>query len=130
MHEREPLYDTRRPDALVRFYATEHVGEARINAEFETYRAAASQADVKDLFAHVQKDEIGHARYTGDVLKELAPSAWRRGWIVVRSRARRAYEGWLRFSKGLGEIPAAVLLAGIYVLAGVVVGRKTRGTAP
>jgi hypothetical protein len=114
--ERKVLFDAAKGErAAIEFFAYECIGETDIRDEFQTYAAAAPDADVKAVFLSVERDELGHAAYTNHVLTGLvADDPRRRRRALWRARGRRLYEGWLRFGRKLGEIPTSVLLGVLY----------------
>jgi len=125
--ERNPLYDpAKQDDGLLSFYAHEYVGESIICDEFDSYQAAAPRADIKNLFSHVKRDEIGHATYTSHALKELAKDPWTRRRAVLKARFKRLKEGWLRFSKSLGEFPPIFFIGAIYYVSGPLLWRRAQ----
>jgi len=118
--ERIPIYDESRGDqALADFMAYAHVGEQDVFDQFSSYAAGVGLPEAAAVFHEAKKDERGHAALTLHFLKGLLPSPRAVRMRIVKTRFRRAYEGWLRFSKNIGEGPMTLLLSLSYLGAGL-----------
>lgn len=101
------------------FLAFVWVHEKRGAQQFDLYADLLSEDDAtRVMFAEIAKDERFHIAYSRtelDLLEKHVGSGPVR-WAVLKVRARRAWQGWLRFARGLGEVVTAVWLHLIYFL--------------
>lgn len=84
--ERQALFDPSLGDrALVDFYAYESLGESTITREFIAYASASPDPEVRRTFESLREDELGHTRYTDQVLTELTGGKkWPKTWSSPR----------------------------------------------
>lgn len=116
--ERDPLYDPETgTEGLVGFVAYAYVGEWDVFDQFDSYAAGLGECEAQSVFREAKLDEYGHVQLTWDILTSLVDEK-RARWEVFKIRARRIYEAWLRFSKGLGTVNFTVLLSALYLLFG------------
>jgi len=125
--ERTPLFKPRSGNGLVSFYALAHLGEDRVSREFEAYLAAAPYEEAREVFRAVLEDEKGHALSTARWLARAASSRQELRRELLKARLGRFRGSWLRFLRALGEIPSALILGLVYLLAGLLLGRACRG---
>ena len=104
---------------LTQFIAFVYLAEARGELQFLALRAHfRGQPALEALFARVAKEERFHVAYSQKLLR-----AWRaegRSLEVTRAlwsvRATRAWEGWRRSGRILGDLTSRVLLGVVYLL--------------
>jgi hypothetical protein len=86
-----------------------HLSEAAAAKGFGTYRhAVGDDAETRDLFAHILKDEAFHMNYTRHELARVAPK--KQGWLLWKARLGRLWKGYLRFAVALGGLMGGILL--------------------
>jgi len=114
--ERDPLYDPADgEEGLAKFMAYAHVGELEVFGQFDAYAAGIGPCDAREVFKSAKKDELGHVGLTRHLFVSMSGES-AVGMAVMKARFQRLYETWLRFSRGFGEIPSAILLGTIYLL--------------
>lgn len=86
-----------------------HLSERSAARQFAIYgRAVGSDAETRDVFAHILKDEAFHMTYTLRELRRIAPR--KQGWLLWRARLGRLWKGYLRLAAGLGNLIGSVIL--------------------
>lgn len=87
-----------------------HLSERSAARQFGIYgRAVGSDAETRNVFAHILKDEAFHMTYTRQELGRIAPR--KQGWLLCRARLGRLWKGYLRLAAGLGNLIGSVILA-------------------
>jgi hypothetical protein len=102
---------------LAAFSAYLYVGEGEVYEQFFSYASAARGDDVRRTFLAIRGDEGDHQAHAWRELVELAQSETRARKLARRARLSRLYDGWLRFGKRLGVLPAFVILSVVYFIA-------------
>ncbi|HEY0412137.1 MAG TPA: ferritin-like domain-containing protein [Allosphingosinicella sp.] len=86
-----------------------HLSEAAAARGFGVYRdAVGADAETRDVFARILRDEAFHMTYTRHQLGRVAPR--RQAWLLWRARLGRLWKGYLRLAVGLAGIMGAVVL--------------------
>ncbi|MBV1691334.1 ferritin-like domain-containing protein [Novosphingobium sp. G106] len=86
-----------------------HLSERSAARQFATYgRAVGSDAETRDVFSHIVKDEAFHMTYTRQELGRIAPR--KQGWLLWRARLGRLWKGYLRIAAGIGNLMGSVIL--------------------
>jgi len=125
--ERAPIFDPDAPGgALAAFAAYAHVGEVDVFDQFSAYAAGIGDGEARGVFREARLDERGHAGMTWDILVEATGDERAARRLVWRTRGRRAYEAWLRFSKSIGEVTTGLLLTVLYAIFGALFALPAR----
>jgi hypothetical protein len=101
------------------FLAFVHHGEERGHAQFVSHRdALARRGDTRGaaLFSAILEDEERHARYSGELLRELAGSERAARAALRRVRLRELLWRWKRAGRLIAGLCFAVMTALLYVL--------------
>jgi hypothetical protein len=86
-----------------------HLSEAAAARSFKTYHeAVGGDAETRDVFARILKDEAFHMNYTRHELGRVAPE--KQGWLLWKARLGRLWKGYLRLAVGLAGIMGGILL--------------------
>jgi rubrerythrin len=86
-----------------------HLSEAAAARSFRTYHAAVgADAETRDVFARILKDENFHMSYTRHELGRVAPK--KQGWLLWKARLGRLWKGYLRFAVALAGLIGGVIL--------------------
>ena len=112
---RQQLFDPEADFAL--FEAYHFVGELDVYEEFWSYAGAAPVERVRETFLQIRGDEEEHQKLAYRELIKLAGSEAGARKLIRRVRRTRAWEAWVRFGKGIGDVMSSIVLSGIYVLA-------------
>ena len=92
------------------------VAESEVHAQFGAYAAAVNKADVREAFKAIREDQDRHQMLALRQLEEKVGSKSLARKMIRRVRLTRAYEAWLRFAKGMGDVTSAIVLGGLYYL--------------
>jgi hypothetical protein len=86
-----------------------HLSEAAAARSFAVYhKAVAADAETRDVFARILKDETFHMSYTRHELGRVAPR--KQGWLLWKARLGRLWKGYLRFAVALAGLMGAIIL--------------------
>lgn len=86
-----------------------HLSEAAAARGFVTYReAVGDDAETRDVFGTILKDEEFHMTYTRHELARVSPR--KQGWLLWKARFSRLWKGYLRFAVALAGVMGAVIL--------------------
>jgi rubrerythrin len=86
-----------------------HLSERSAARQFATYgEAVGADAETREVFRHILKDEAFHMTYTRQELGRVAPR--KQGWLLWRARLGRLWKGYLRLAAGLGNLIGSVIL--------------------
>jgi rubrerythrin len=86
-----------------------HLSEAAAARSFTVYRNAVNgDAETREVFARILKDETFHMSYTRHELGRVAPR--KQGWLLWKARLGRLWKGYLRFAVALGGLMGGLLL--------------------
>jgi hypothetical protein len=99
------------------FLAFVWVHERRGAQQFDVYAdLMKGDADASAMFQTIARDERFHIAYSRTELDRLARAGHGAAvrTAILRIRLRRAWQGWLRFSRWLGDAIARVWLALLY----------------
>lgn len=101
-----------------RFLAFVHLGERRAKAQFEAHiRACRATGDLRSaaMLEAISADEAEHARYTRELLVELAGGEVEARRAVRRAMAWEAFRLWRRAGRALSGRLYAVLMLVLFV---------------
>jgi len=112
--ERCQLFDASK--GLIHFEAHHFVGEADVYRQFLSYAHAAGHDDIRETFMEIRGDEEEHQRLAHEQLVEMCGSDRGARRLIRRVRLGRAYESWMRSSKGLSTMVSSAVLQLIYWL--------------
>jgi rubrerythrin len=86
-----------------------HLSEAAAARSFAVYhRAVNGDAETREVFARILKDENFHMSYTRHELGRVAPR--KQGWLLWKARFGRLWKGYLRLAVALGGLMGGLLL--------------------
>jgi hypothetical protein len=86
-----------------------HLSESAAARQFAVYgRAVGDDAETREVFRTILKDEAFHMTYTRQELGRVAGR--KRGWLLWRARLGRLWKGYLRLAAGLGDLIGSVVL--------------------
>jgi hypothetical protein len=86
-----------------------HLSERAAAKGFDVYQyAVGDDAETRDVFARILRDEAFHMNYTRHELARVAPK--KQGWLLWKARLGRLWKGYLRFAVALGGLFGAILL--------------------
>lgn len=86
-----------------------HLSERAAARQFAVYsQAVGGDADTREVFQRILKDETFHMNYTRQELGRVAPA--KQGWLLWRARLGRLWKVYLRFAAGLANLIGLVLL--------------------
>ncbi|MFL6861558.1 MAG: ferritin-like domain-containing protein, partial [Allosphingosinicella sp.] len=92
-----------------------HLSEAAAAKGFGTYRdAVGDDAETRDVFARILRDEAFHMNYTRHELARVAPE--KQSWLLWKARLGRLWKLYLRFAVALGGLMGGILLTLQYFL--------------
>jgi hypothetical protein len=123
-YERTDLYGP--DDALWRLFAFVHVGEEDATRRFRLLRDALEPGVLKETLGRVVSDEEGHVDLTHRMLLRMGATESEIRAEVLRVRAKRLWEAWLRSGKRLVELFASALLSLVYFAVGPFVSAAAR----
>lgn len=118
-YERKPLYPAAAD--VWRFYAYCQVGEAAAARRFKHIHDATRVPAVKEVLRRILRDEAQHVHGAEAMLGavEGVSDAERRAELV-RIKARRAWEAWLRAGRNIADVVAVGILSVVYAAVGPV----------
>jgi hypothetical protein len=92
-----------------------HLSEGAAARQFAIYgRAVGADAETRDVFQHILRDEAFHMTYTRQELSRVAQR--KQGWLLWRARLGRLWRGYLRIAAGLGNLIGSAILTLQYFL--------------
>jgi rubrerythrin len=92
-----------------------HLSEKAAARQFATYRdAVGADADTRDVFQRILRDEEFHMNYTRAELARVAPERQKK--LIWKARLSRLWKAYLRFAVALAGLIGTVLLAIQYFL--------------
>ncbi len=101
------------------FLAFVYIAERRGAQQFRVYRDLLSDdPETEAMFARIMRDEKFHMSYSKAALDKLA-KAGRAGavrWAMVRVKARRYWQAWLRFSHRVATFMNGLMFTLLYFL--------------
>lgn len=100
------------------FLAFVWVHEKRGAEQFDIYAdLLRDDAPTASMFAEIARDERFHIAYSRAELDRYVKGGGRSAvrWAVLRVRGRRAWQGWLRFTRELGNRMAGLWLGILYL---------------
>jgi rubrerythrin len=103
--------DEEQDGALLAFL---HLSERAAAARFQLYSEVLQDAQTRQVFAEVLRDEVFHVRYSFDQLSRVAPR--RTGRALWRARGKRVWKAYLRFATALAGLLGGVMLTAQYFL--------------
>lgn len=110
--ERRQLWDPKQ--GLVNFEAYHYVGEADVFRDFLAYADASPHPDIRETFMAIRGDEEEHQKLAYAELVHQCGSVGAARRLILKVRLRRAWEGWVRASKKIGDFFSSVFLMAIY----------------
>lgn len=119
--------DLQRPaDALWKTFAYVHVGEEDATERFRHLRDALGEGELKEALGRIVADEDTHVDLTHDMLIAMGATDPEIRREVLKVRASRLWETWLRSGKRVVDVVASVLLSAAYVVLGVFLAEPAR----
>lgn len=114
---RQNLYQNLGP---LRFLAFVHLAERRGEAHFRAlskHFSARGEQEIATLFERIARDERFHVRYSRKMLEREAARSGKRSAVhwLRRSELDRAFAGWRRSGRQIGDLIARSMLVLIYV---------------
>ncbi len=86
-----------------------HLSEASAARGFVTYRkAVGDDAETRDVFGTILKDEEFHMTYTRHELARVSPR--KQGWLLWKARFSRLWKGYLRLAVAIAGVMGAIIL--------------------
>jgi hypothetical protein len=115
--ERRQLFNPM--EGLVTFEAHHFVGESDVYCDFLAYAAASPYVDIRERFMAIRGDEEEHQKLAYAELVRQCGSDGAARRLIMKVRLGRAWEGWVRASKKVGDLFSTAVLMGIYFTFGM-----------
>jgi hypothetical protein len=103
--------DRERDASLLAFL---HLSERAAAARFAIYGDVIADADTREMFRRILRDEVFHMRYTRTQLERIEPDRHR--WELWTARASRLWKAYLRVATALAGVLGTVVLVAVYFL--------------
>lgn len=118
------------PKGMAYFLAYAHECEHSIHGQFDTFALVCRLPAVATVFRRICADEEDHKAQAHDFLTQAVDgSIFRTRWMVLRAKAARFYESWMRASQRIGDVTFGVLLSIVFFAFGpLLTHRKPRAT--
>jgi len=91
-----------------------HLSEKAAAGRFAVYREVIADADTREVFGRILRDEVFHMSYTRTQLERVVPESHRRH--LWRARASRLWRGWLRVATAVAGVLGTLVLLAEYFL--------------
>jgi len=111
--ERIQLFNPK--EGMIEFSAWHYVGEADVYRDFLAYAHATREPRIRDTFLVIRGDEKEHQALALAELQRLTGSPRNARRLIRKVRIIRAYQAWMRFSKGVGNIVSSFVLAIVFI---------------
>ncbi|WP_434628059.1 hypothetical protein [Chromobacterium sp. CV08] len=119
----------RKPNDVPYFLAFAHDSERSIATQFKGYaRACGKFSDAAAVFNDIAIDEEKHEREARSSLVSAVGSERTARWLIFKVKLSKAYSGWMRVSKKLGDMIFAAWLGVIFLLFGSLLRNYCRRT--
>jgi hypothetical protein len=114
-------------DDIPYFLAFAHESERSIATQFDGYALASGhRGSVADAFRKISSDEITHGEGAHSSLVALVGNRARARRLIWRVKLSKLWQAWVRATRYVGDGTSTLLIATVYLLAGITFGASCR----